>query len=151
MRLLSIAPVHMQEAASSSTNLRTMVLHASAILAQTRMDPLDSRLGPSVLAAIRTAEFLICLRHRKRPRRRGIVAGTPADIFNAGLRIAAVSNALHFRSCERPRYWPSHHWWNRIHVRPECAASDSPAQPVSYSDATAVTLGDLAARLRPAR
>src|SRR4030081_3046804 len=104
MRLLSIAPVHMQEAASSSTNLRTMILHASAIVAQTPMDPLASRLGPSLLAAIRTAELLICLRHRKRPHRRGVVAGKLADICNAGLRIAAVSNALHCRSCERPRY-----------------------------------------------
>src|SRR5260370_4434098 len=69
----------------------------------------------------------------------------------AGLRIAGVSNALHCGSRERRSHRPSHRGRNRIHVRPECSVADSPAQPVSYSDATPVAVGDTALRLRPPR
>src|SRR5712671_4359775 len=135
----------------SGTDLRTMVLHASATVAQTHMDRLDNCMAAALLAALRPAEFSIFLRHRKHPYRCGFVAGKPADIFMAGLRIAGVSNALHRRSRDHRCHGSSRHGRNRIHVRPECSVADSPAQPISYSDATAVAVGDTALRLRPPR
>src|SRR5258708_28597579 len=88
--------------ASSGINLRTMVLHASATVAQTHVDHLDNRMGAALLAAIRPAEFSIFLRYWKHPHRRSLVAGKPADVFIAGLPISLVLNALPPRSLQPP-------------------------------------------------
>ena len=50
-----------QEPRVSGPNLRTMILHASAFVAQIHVDLLDTRLDAALLVAIWLAEFSIFL------------------------------------------------------------------------------------------
>src|SRR3954469_3941155 len=111
-------------------------------MAQNRLDSLADRLGSGVLAAIWRAEFSLLLRYRKRPDRRGPVAGKPAYLFLGGLRIVIVSNALRDRSRRRTADGASLHRRDRVHVRSPSVSFRPAAESVSPRQSAIVAMGD---------
>src|SRR5579864_7826000 len=114
---------------------RTISPHASALVAQNRVDRVAIGLGSALLEAVRAAEFSLLLRHWQYSDWLGPLAGKPTFVFLASLRTAGLPDPIHGRSgrCAAQRSSPDRR--HGVHVRPWHSSTVPSPQSVSHSDA----------------